>query len=147
MAANPSSDDLLGDHTPSELMENMMFLARELQLIGPEPLPAVNEAQLRRLEQLDSSCPICLIPFSAVIAEEETASAMESPAYADQDMGVTRLKNVVEGEAGHLEVDCDWTYVLSYLSHPVPQACGTAAEEFIEGNGTETECRHKQCPS
>jgi hypothetical protein len=49
---------------------------------------------------LDSSCPICLTPFSAVIAEEEMADAMSSPAYAAQDLGVTRLKNVVESEEG-----------------------------------------------
>ncbi|KAF8591569.1 hypothetical protein K439DRAFT_907236 [Ramaria rubella] len=42
---------------------------------------------------LDGVCPICLVQFRAHLAEEEMALAMDSPAHASEDLGVTRLEN------------------------------------------------------
>ena len=39
----------------------------------------------------DSVCPICLTSLHAILAEEETAIAMESPAHPIEELGVTRL--------------------------------------------------------
>lgn len=39
----------------------------------------------------DSSCPICLTPFTTIITEEEMALAMDSPAHPIEELGVTRL--------------------------------------------------------
>jgi hypothetical protein len=36
-------------------------------------------------------CPICFTPLLAILAEEEMAQAMDSPAYAAGDLGVTRI--------------------------------------------------------
>lgn len=43
-------------------------------------------------------CPVCFVPFLAVLAEEEMAHAMDSPAHASADLGVTRIA----GTCGHL---------------------------------------------
>ncbi|EJD01147.1 uncharacterized protein FOMMEDRAFT_169321 [Fomitiporia mediterranea MF3/22] len=56
-----------------------------------EKLPALTESDLTALNQHDSSCPICLTPFLAVLASEEMALAMDSPATSTDDLGVTRL--------------------------------------------------------
>lgn len=39
----------------------------------------------------DSMCPICYTSFSAILAEEETALAMDSPAHPIEELGVTIL--------------------------------------------------------
>ena len=36
-------------------------------------------------------CPICLTSLHAILAEEETATAMDSPAHPVEELGVTRL--------------------------------------------------------
>ncbi|KAI0661904.1 hypothetical protein C8Q70DRAFT_611786 [Cubamyces menziesii] len=40
---------------------------------------------------IDSTCPICLTSLLALLAEEETAIAMDSPAHPIEELGVTRL--------------------------------------------------------
>ena len=39
----------------------------------------------------DGTCPICLTSLLAILAEEETAIAMDSPAHPIEELGVTRL--------------------------------------------------------
>lgn len=39
----------------------------------------------------DNCCPICFNTFLAVLASEEMALAMDSPAVATEELGVTRL--------------------------------------------------------
>ncbi|KAL5487756.1 hypothetical protein ACEPAI_5864 [Sanghuangporus weigelae] len=56
-----------------------------------EKLPSLTENDLIALDEKDSSCPICFTPFLAILASEEMASAMESPALSVEDLGVTRL--------------------------------------------------------
>lgn len=47
---------------------------------------------------VDSVCPICLTSLHAILAEEETAIAMESPAHPIEELGVTRLSQT----CGHI---------------------------------------------
>nr|QIE48590.1 hypothetical protein [Trametes gibbosa] len=54
-------------------------------------LPKVTEGELASLGQSDSTCPICLTPLLALLAEEETALAMDSPAHPVEELGITRL--------------------------------------------------------
>ncbi|GBE84928.1 hypothetical protein BKA93DRAFT_790875 [Sparassis latifolia] len=54
-------------------------------------LPKLNEDDLAALGQTDSTCPICLNTLLSILAEEEMALAMDSPAHAPEDLGVTRL--------------------------------------------------------
>lgn len=63
-----------------------------------DTLPVVNEAELDKLGHKDSTCPICFLPLLAVLAEEEMALAMDSPAHASSHLGVTRL----EKTCGHI---------------------------------------------
>lgn len=55
----------------------------------------------------DSSCPVCIVPFMAILSEEEMALAMDSPAYAAEELGVTKLDKT----CGH--VFCRKEYVVS----------------------------------
>ncbi|KAI1789602.1 hypothetical protein LXA43DRAFT_1020357 [Ganoderma leucocontextum] len=54
-------------------------------------LPKLTESDLASLGQSDSTCPICLTSLLAILAEEETALAMDSPAHPVEELGVTRL--------------------------------------------------------
>jgi len=56
-----------------------------------EDLPFLKEEDLQSIGKHDDSCPICLTPFLAILATEEIATAMDSPAIALQDLGVTQL--------------------------------------------------------
>jgi Uri superfamily endonuclease len=49
-------------------------------------------------EVTESVCPICFTQLLAVLAEEEMAVAMDSPAHPVDELGVTRLKDT----CGHL---------------------------------------------
>uniref|UniRef100_A0A8H7Y1X7 RING-type domain-containing protein n=1 Tax=Psilocybe cubensis TaxID=181762 RepID=A0A8H7Y1X7_PSICU len=48
----------------------------------------------------DSSCPICMTPYLAILAEEETAHAMDSPAHPVEELGVTKLDR--PWQCGHI---------------------------------------------
>ncbi|KAJ7179149.1 hypothetical protein C8R46DRAFT_1211749 [Mycena filopes] len=63
-------------------------------------LPRLSEDQIRGLGHHDSLCPICFTPFIAILAEEETALAMDSPAYPADELGVTKLGET--WQCGHL---------------------------------------------
>ncbi|KAJ7498964.1 hypothetical protein FB451DRAFT_1203679 [Mycena latifolia] len=63
-------------------------------------LPRLTEEQVRNLGHHDSLCPICFTPFAAILAEEETALAMDSPAYPTDELGVTKLAET--WQCGHL---------------------------------------------
>ncbi|KAI8978687.1 hypothetical protein BD414DRAFT_444837 [Trametes punicea] len=54
-------------------------------------LPRLSESDLAALGQSDSTCPICLTSLLALLAEEEMALAMDSPAHPAEELGVTRL--------------------------------------------------------
>jgi len=63
-------------------------------------LPAVSEKELEQAGHKDSICSICMQSFLAILAEEETASAMESPALFTGELGVTKLNQ--PWQCGHL---------------------------------------------
>ncbi|KAF8195935.1 hypothetical protein K438DRAFT_2017162 [Mycena galopus ATCC 62051] len=65
-----------------------------------EDLPRLTEREIRDLGHHDSTCPICFTPFAAILAEEETALAMDSPAYPADELGVTKL--AATWQCGHL---------------------------------------------
>jgi hypothetical protein len=49
---------------------------------------------------IESVCPICFIPMLSILAEEETANALDSPAHPLEDLGVTKL--AASWQCGHL---------------------------------------------
>ncbi|KAJ3736411.1 hypothetical protein DFJ43DRAFT_615496 [Lentinula guzmanii] len=51
----------------------------------------VNEKQVIALGHQESVCPICFVPLMALLAEEETAIAMDSPAHPVEELGIIRL--------------------------------------------------------
>jgi len=71
--------DLSSDLNPRQIDE---FLAA---------LPKLTEEDIIALELKDAGCPICITPFMAILAEEETAIAMDSPAHPIEELGVTKL--------------------------------------------------------
>ncbi|KAI5124963.1 hypothetical protein M0805_007389 [Coniferiporia weirii] len=85
-------------------------------------LPVLTEDDLTRLDQKDSCCPICFTSFLAVLASEEMAHAMDSPANAIEDLGVTRLANT----CGHLFCRKDITVWISQND-----SCPTCRRPFI----------------
>ncbi|KAG6336602.1 hypothetical protein ID866_2478 [Astraeus odoratus] len=61
-------------------------------------LPKITEADLIAEGKHDAICPICYNAFLAVLAEEETAHAMDSPAHPIDELGVTKLQKT----CGHM---------------------------------------------
>jgi hypothetical protein len=66
-----------------------------------DSFPRLSEGDLIKLDK-DTTCPVCITPLSAIIAEEEMALAMDSPAHAFEKMGVTKLwiESREEGQRG-----------------------------------------------
>ncbi|KII94831.1 hypothetical protein PLICRDRAFT_193474 [Plicaturopsis crispa FD-325 SS-3] len=96
---------------PEEIRDTLRSLAAELlntpatNELSPsditrvmKDLPTLSEDDIIRLGHRDAVCPICFNTLLAVLAEEEMALAMESPAHAVEDLGVTRLHNT----CGHI---------------------------------------------
>jgi len=83
-------------------------------------LPSMSEQELAAAGELDSSCPICFVPFSAILAEHETAAAMDSPAHPTEELGITRLSKT----CGHIFCRKDiMTWVTT--NHRTCPACRT----------------------
>jgi uncharacterized protein YbaR (Trm112 family) len=61
-------------------------------------LPHIDEKRLADLGE--QGCPICLTPYLALIAEEELALAMESPAQPVDTLGITKLSQ--PWQCGHM---------------------------------------------
>ncbi|KAL4251884.1 hypothetical protein ABKN59_002621 [Abortiporus biennis] len=55
-------------------------------------LPRLSEQDVVAMHLEDSSCPICITPFLAILSEEEMAIAMDSPAHPIEELGVTKLR-------------------------------------------------------
>ncbi|OBZ68998.1 hypothetical protein A0H81_11354 [Grifola frondosa] len=94
-------------------------------------LPKLKEADLSALGHEDSTCPICLTPFMAVLAEEEMALAMDSPAHAAEELGVTRLVQT----CGHVFCRRD---IRQWL-HLGRRTCPTCRRPFIAGDSSAPE--------
>ncbi|OAX41336.1 hypothetical protein K503DRAFT_685615 [Rhizopogon vinicolor AM-OR11-026] len=61
-------------------------------------LPKITETELKDMGHSESICPICFNTFLAILAEEEMALVMDSPAHPVEELGVTRLHET----CGHL---------------------------------------------
>ncbi|KAG1753990.1 uncharacterized protein EDB91DRAFT_1101024 [Suillus paluster] len=61
-------------------------------------LPKITETELKDLGHSESVCPICFNTFLAILAEEEMALVMDSPAHPVEELGATRLHET----CGHL---------------------------------------------
>lgn len=69
--------------------------------LGTPPPPHTRNKLSVRLNidhLLDSACPICFVPFSAILAEHEMAAAMDTPAHPVEALGITRLSKT----CGHI---------------------------------------------
>lgn len=90
-------------HLIFEQLETLQPVSRllPLQIQGLlENLPRLTEKELVSSGHRDSLCPICLTPYLALLAEEESALAMESPAHPVEELGVTKLSQ--SWQCGHL---------------------------------------------
>ncbi|KAI0754951.1 hypothetical protein C8Q80DRAFT_1117491 [Daedaleopsis nitida] len=83
-------------------------------------LPKLIESDLATLGQSDSTCPICLTSLLAILAEEEMAIAMDSPAHPIEELGVTRLVNT----CGHI-------FCRKELSALLPYSASTLTDESL----------------
>jgi len=94
-------------------MNNLHLIFEQLETLQPvgrllplqiqdllENLPRLTEKELVSSGHRDSLCPICLTPYLALLAEEESALAMESPAHPVEELGVTKLSQ--SWQCGHL---------------------------------------------
>ncbi|KAL1700171.1 hypothetical protein EV121DRAFT_283563 [Schizophyllum commune] len=63
-------------------------------------LPRLAEQEVERLGHKESVCPICYNTLLAILSEEETAIAMDSPAHPIEELGVTRL--AADWQCGHI---------------------------------------------
>jgi len=54
----------------------------------------------------DAACPVCMTPLPTILAEEEMALAMDSPAHPFEELGVTRLwfksRETAQQGCGHI---------------------------------------------
>lgn len=62
---------------------------------------------------IDAVCPICYNTFLAILAEEETAKAMDSPAHPIEELGVTKLART----CGHLFCRKELSDIFSVYSY------------------------------
>jgi len=91
-------------------------------------LPHINEKQLADLGEKESSCPICFTSYLAIIAEEELALAMESPAHPVDMIGVTKLSQ--PWQCGHMFCRRD----ISKWIIDGHNSCPLCRHTLVEGN-------------
>ncbi|KAF9226513.1 hypothetical protein BS17DRAFT_814456 [Gyrodon lividus] len=70
---------------------------QQMQMLVTE-LPKLTEADLVASGHHDGVCPICFNTLLSILAEEETAHAMDSPAHPVEELGVTKLQKT----CGHI---------------------------------------------
>ncbi|KAK0482111.1 hypothetical protein EDD18DRAFT_1202071 [Armillaria luteobubalina] len=110
MEHSPEQPDLFEqfrEQIREAILQRLEALSSEGRQLSPSQiqdlihnLPRLTEKQVTDLGHKDSTCPICLTPFAALLAEEEMAVAMDSPALPIEELGVTRLSQ--EWQCGHL---------------------------------------------
>ncbi|KAF9247265.1 hypothetical protein BU15DRAFT_70092 [Melanogaster broomeanus] len=91
---------------------------RQMQKLFSE-LPKVTEADLITSGHHDGVCPICFNTLLAILAEEETAHAMDSPAHPVEELGVTKLQKT----CGHIfcrrELSIDLIFFVATQLHAI----------------------------
>jgi len=65
-----------------------------------DDLPRLSESDLVKVGEKEGACSVCYLPFLAILAEEEHASVMQSPAHPAEELGVTRLAK--PWQCGHI---------------------------------------------
>ncbi|KAJ7179990.1 hypothetical protein C8R43DRAFT_384296 [Mycena crocata] len=103
-------------------------------------LPRLTEEQVRDAGHHDSLCPICFTPFAAILAEEETALAMDSPAYPADQLGVTKLAET--WQCGHLFCRRD----ISRWIQDAHGSCPMCRRSLVESSGNPTEAPSTTAP-
>ncbi|KAF5387816.1 hypothetical protein D9615_000376 [Tricholomella constricta] len=88
----------LRDEVMTSLPANQLNHSQIQSLL--ENLPRLTGQELTDLGHKDSLCPICLNPYLAILAEEEMALAMDSPAHPVEKLGVARLSQ--PWQCGHV---------------------------------------------
>ncbi|KAF8165383.1 hypothetical protein B0H34DRAFT_688988 [Crassisporium funariophilum] len=96
-----------------DLLDTLRLFAEELEhnvpggtLSQPQikkllgDLQRLEEKDILDLGQTDPLCPICFTPYLAILAEEEVALAMDSPAHPIEELGVTKLAQT--WQCGHI---------------------------------------------
>ncbi|KAG5646607.1 hypothetical protein DXG03_002911 [Asterophora parasitica] len=79
---------------PISEVEQVIAQLQSLQASLPS-----GRGQLTQTTALDA-CPICFNPYLAILAEEEMAIAMDSPAHPVEYLGVTKLSR--SWQCGHV---------------------------------------------
>ncbi|ESK97609.1 hypothetical protein Moror_17471 [Moniliophthora roreri MCA 2997] len=82
----------------SDRGQNQLSYQQQREIL--EALPRLQEKQIHELGHQDSICPICFTSLLAILAEEEMAIAMDSPAHPIEELGVTRLSQ--SWQCGHI---------------------------------------------
>ncbi|KAJ8593290.1 hypothetical protein M405DRAFT_731702 [Rhizopogon salebrosus TDB-379] len=90
-------------------------------------LPKITETELKDIGHFESVCPICFNTFLAILAEEEMALAMDSPAHPVEELGVTRLHET----CGHLFCQRDITKWI----REGRESCPTCRRPFLAVDG------------
>jgi len=88
----------LRDEIAASIPPNRLTHAETRDLL--ESLPRLTRHDLVQHKQEDSLCPICLNLFKVILEEEQIATAMDSPAYPIEDLGVTMLSQT--WQCGHI---------------------------------------------
>jgi len=95
-------------------------------------VPCFDLDQISDKQLSDALCPICMNSFAAVIAEEELAHAMDSPAVAADTLGVTRLHKT----CGHVFCRKECVLLLALCdAHPHVDPCATQSLN-VDSHGT-----------
>ncbi|KAJ8086565.1 hypothetical protein PM082_005388 [Marasmius tenuissimus] len=90
--------DLVLEQLGSNVGSGQLSLSQKEDLIAS--LPRLVEKEVISLGHEDSVCPICFTSLLAILAEEEVAVAMDSPAHPVEELGVTRLSQ--SWQCGHI---------------------------------------------
>jgi hypothetical protein len=78
-------------HAEAFLEELPVLTEADITALGQDGEDVISRPDMALHMSADASCPICFLSLLAVIAEEEMADAMGSPAHASSELGVTRL--------------------------------------------------------
>ncbi|KAG1770083.1 hypothetical protein EDD22DRAFT_867606 [Suillus occidentalis] len=101
-------------------------------------LPKISETELKDLGHSESVCPICFNTFVAILAEEEMALVMDSPAHPVEELGVTRLHET----CGHMFCRRDITKWI----REGRESCPTCRRAFLT-NAADSDQRETEEPS
>lgn len=103
-------------------------------------LPKISETELKDLGHSESVCPICFNTFLAILAEEEMALVMDSPAHPVEELGVTRLYET----CGHMFCRRDITKWI----RDGHESCPTCRRAFLTNaaNGDQRETEESSLP-